>query len=132
VREKLLRSAHPFHGGISSRSSTFGAGLICFWEETGRASPLFISREDENVELNLTLTLPDALYNELLDGCREASCHPKIFAAEALQSVLASRRLPKVEMGRYGARMRGTSGGTGHEDETELVLTEHRILYEKE
>lgn len=48
-----------------------------------------------DVELSFSLTLPDERYRELIDGCRERSCSPKQFAAESLESVLASRRLPR-------------------------------------
>jgi hypothetical protein len=57
------------------------------------------------VELIISLTLPDELYNELIDGCRERRCSPKQFAAESLESVLASRRLPRVKPGGHGARI---------------------------
>jgi hypothetical protein len=57
------------------------------------------------VELNFSLTLPDELYRELIDGCRERSCSPKQFAAESLESVLASRRLPTVKPASLGARI---------------------------
>ncbi len=48
------------------------------------------------MELNFSLTLPDELYRELIDSCRERSCSPKQFAAESLEIVLASSRLPRV------------------------------------
>jgi hypothetical protein len=57
------------------------------------------------VELNFSLTLPDELYRELINGCRERSCSPKQFAAESLESVLASRRLPHVRQAPHGARI---------------------------
>jgi hypothetical protein len=47
------------------------------------------------MELNFSLRLNDELYAELISNCREASCSPKQFAAEALEAVLASRRLEK-------------------------------------
>ena len=58
-----------------------------------------------DVELNFSLTLPDELYRELIDSCRERSCSPKQFAAESLESVLASRRLPRVAAAPHGARI---------------------------
>jgi hypothetical protein len=56
------------------------------------------------VELNFSLTLPDELFRELIDGCRERSCSPKQFAAESLEILLASRRLPRVPA-KHGARI---------------------------
>lgn len=56
------------------------------------------------MELNFSLTLTEELYRELIDGCRDCNCSPKQFAAESLESTLASRRLPKVEAGRCGPR----------------------------
>jgi hypothetical protein len=55
------------------------------------------------VELNFSLTLPDSLYAELIEGC---SCSPKQFAAESLESELASRRLPGVTPGSHGPHIR--------------------------
>lgn len=57
------------------------------------------------MELNFSLTLPEEMYRELIEGCRECRCSPKQFAAESLESVLASRRLPSVTVGRHGARI---------------------------
>jgi hypothetical protein len=57
------------------------------------------------VELNFSLTLPEEMYRELIESCRECQCSPKQFAAESLESVLASRRLPGVTIGRHGARI---------------------------
>jgi hypothetical protein len=49
------------------------------------------------VELKLSLSLVDA--------ARECQCSPKIFAAESLEIVLASRRLPRVPTGTHGPRI---------------------------
>jgi hypothetical protein len=69
------------------------------------------------VELTISLTLPDELYNELIDGCRERRCSPKQFAAESLESVLASRRrLPRVKPASLGARI-----GTAEIEDVEPV-----------
>jgi hypothetical protein len=57
------------------------------------------------VELTFSLMLPDELYRELIDSCRERSCSPKQFAAESVESVLASRRLPRVTPAAQGARI---------------------------
>lgn len=66
------------------------------------------------MQLSFSLTLSEELYAELIDGCQECACSPKQFAAESLESVLASRRLPKVEAGRCGPRF-----GVNVERETE-------------
>lgn len=55
--------------------------------------------------MDFTLVLNEQLYAELIDGCRECNCSPKQFAAESLESVLASRRLPRVALGAQGARI---------------------------
>jgi hypothetical protein len=57
------------------------------------------------MELTLALGLNDDLYRELLRACRECKCSPRQFAHEAVESVLASRRLESVENGRNGPRM---------------------------
>ena len=57
------------------------------------------------MELNFTLTLPDALYHELIEACQGSNCSPKQFAAETLEGALASRRLPRVQVAAYGAQL---------------------------
>ncbi len=57
------------------------------------------------MELIFSLTLPEELYRELIDSCRERSCSPKQFAAESLEIVLASSRLPRVAAAPHGARI---------------------------
>jgi hypothetical protein len=54
------------------------------------------------MKLDFSLTLPDELYAQLIDDCRVCEILPKQYAAEALESAIASRRLPKVDAGRYG------------------------------
>jgi hypothetical protein len=56
-------------------------------------------------ELTFTLDLNEVMLAELVDAARECRCSPKIFAAESLESVLASRRLPRVPPARNGARV---------------------------
>lgn len=81
------------------------------------------------MQLDFSLTLPEALYQELIADCRACEVSPKQYAAEALESVIASRRLPKVEMGTHGAFTSGMCGAARHAGEDkEMVLTEHRIL----
>jgi hypothetical protein len=57
------------------------------------------------VEFNFSVSLPDVLAQELLEAARECRCSPKIFAAQSVESVLASRRLPKVTPGVHGPRI---------------------------
>jgi hypothetical protein len=58
------------------------------------------------VRVCFELELPQELYRELIDGCRERSCSPKQYAGEALESLLAERRMrTQIELGRYGPRM---------------------------
>ena len=59
----------------------------------------------DDVILDFTLVLNEQLYAELLQCCQECKCSPTQFAAEALESVLASRRLPNVAIGKHGARI---------------------------
>jgi hypothetical protein len=54
------------------------------------------------VELSFSLTLPEALYQDLIEDCRNRSCSPKQFAAEALEAAIATKRLPHVVEGSHG------------------------------
>jgi hypothetical protein len=74
------------------------------------------------MKLDFSLTLPDELFAQLIDDCRVCEILPKQYAAEALESAIASRRLAKVDAGRYGRRK------AAEDTETEMTLTEHRIL----
>ena len=75
--------------------------------------------------LDFSLTLSDELYADLIADCQECSCSPKQWASEAVESVIASRRLPKVNAAPQGARF-----GRALQDEREIEasLCEHRIL----
>jgi hypothetical protein len=62
--------------------------------------------------MRITITLPRELGRELKAAA--AACafgderlSPALWAQEAVESVLASRRLPKIAPGRYGARVIG-------------------------
>lgn len=57
------------------------------------------------MELKFSLKLPTAMNLELLRACRESNCTPKQFAAEVIESALASRRLPNVAIGTHGPRV---------------------------
>jgi hypothetical protein len=78
-------------------------------------------------QLIFEIALPDELYAELLAGCRDCQCPPKVFAEEAILSVLASRRLPRVlvEQLERGGPLKGPRmcGSDSHAD-----FVEHRIL----
>jgi len=50
-------------------------------------------------------TLPDPLFSELETAAKQTGCSPAEFCAEALEGVLASRRLPYVPPSPHGARI---------------------------
>ncbi len=77
------------------------------------------------MKLDFSVILPEALYAQLIEDCQRCEVSPKQYAAEALESVIASRRLPKVGAGTHGPLMRGTRAVA---EEKELRLTEHKIL----
>jgi hypothetical protein len=57
----------------------------------------------------VTIGLPDALYAELevaSAGVHELGYSPAACAQEAIESALATRRLPSVSVGRCGPRVR--------------------------
>ena len=79
--------------------------------------------------MELIVTLPEEMLDELREAARERACSPNQFAIESLECVLASRRLPKVPPAAYGAHMCGTRGAAlQHENESVLDLVEHRIV----
>ena len=104
VRSRLDGSpAYPPSKALALRT-VFGSRKLS--GEGGGRLPVFQNLSGRwDVRLTFDIELPELLYRELIENCRDASCHPKVFAAEALESVLASRRLPKVEMGQHGARL---------------------------
>jgi hypothetical protein len=56
----------------------------------------------------VTISLPDGLYAELQEVSAmtgEKGYSPAIWAADFIASEMASRRLPRVSAGRYGARV---------------------------
>jgi hypothetical protein len=55
--------------------------------------------------MELSFVLEDALASELEHAAKNCQLSPKAFAAECVESVLASRRLPAVPAGRNGARV---------------------------
>lgn len=55
--------------------------------------------------LTLDIDIPTPLFDELTAASREARIHPTLFAAECLESVLASRRLEFIRPGRCGPRI---------------------------
>ena len=57
----------------------------------------------------VTIKLPDILYNELRaisDCTREHGYTPELWAQEAVESALATRRLPNVPVGSHGPHTR--------------------------
>jgi hypothetical protein len=55
--------------------------------------------------MTFDLILPDELVNELAEAAGHYRCTALEFACEAVESVLASRRLPRmVTVGGYGGR----------------------------
>jgi hypothetical protein len=59
------------------------------------------------VQFDLSLDLPDPLYNELIEAALECRVSPKIFASQAVEACLAGRRLESgVTPAPHGARIR--------------------------
>ena len=88
------------------------------------------------MRLTFDMELPELLYRELLEACTERSCHRTTLASEALECLLAARRLPKVYVPELtqGARMRGVTAKAAEdqeqdfEDAAEAGLVTHGIL----
>jgi hypothetical protein len=57
------------------------------------------------VRVTLDLDLPALLHGELIEAAKEARCGLEVFAGECVESVLATRRLPRVRPGAHGARI---------------------------
>lgn len=57
------------------------------------------------MRVTLDLDLPAPLHAELEAAARECRVAPALFAAEAIESVIASRRLTAVKRGPHGARI---------------------------
>jgi len=58
----------------------------------------------------MELELGAEMMNELTEAARDCQLTPRQFAIESLESVLASRRLPRVECGSHGAFTSGWRG----------------------
>lgn len=56
----------------------------------------------------MELDLSTEMLDELQQAAKDCGISPRVFATEALESVLASRRLPYVDEGRCGPQMCGT------------------------
>jgi hypothetical protein len=67
--------------------------------------------------VKVTISLRDELFNELVRASREASADltfsPQQFAAECVESILASRRLPRMAQSRFGPYRRRDASETG-------------------
>jgi hypothetical protein len=57
------------------------------------------------MKIILDLNLPGPLHAELQEAAKEAQCNPEVFAGECVQSILASRRLPRLRPAPHGARI---------------------------
>lgn len=57
------------------------------------------------MRITFDLDLPAPLHAELIEAARDARIHPELFAAECVESILASRKLPGVKAGRCGPRI---------------------------
>jgi hypothetical protein len=55
--------------------------------------------------MRISVSLNHELAGELTEAARVAGCRPEQFAAEAVESVLASRRLDRLPAAPLGARM---------------------------
>jgi hypothetical protein len=77
------------------------------------------------VEFSFSLNLPAALVQELEGVARTSRCSPTIFAAESLENVLASRRLPRVTPGAHGPRVGGQVEDLDSEQEAYRVHLEN-------
>lgn len=58
-------------------------------------------------DLMFRIAMPDELAIELERASRECQISPAQFAAQAVEVLLAARRLPSVQAGKLGARMIG-------------------------
>lgn len=57
------------------------------------------------MEMIFRVDIPEALARELQQAASETQLTPESFAAQAVETVLASRRLPHVAVGRCGPRV---------------------------
>jgi hypothetical protein len=77
----------------------------------------------------IVIELTDGQYGELRRATARAGepgFTPKDWAREAVESALASHRLPRVTLGRGGARVRIRAAEPEPEPEAELVT--HRVM----
>lgn len=72
--------------------------------------------------MELIVTLPEAMLDELRLAARDRGCSPRQFAIETLESAIASRRLPKAEMGTHGAFTSGMRGVVRHKNDEKAEL----------
>jgi hypothetical protein len=57
------------------------------------------------MRMTLDLDLPNPLFSELEQAARDCKIEPSLFAAEAIECVIAGRRLKNVKRGAHGARI---------------------------
>jgi hypothetical protein len=79
------------------------------------------------VKLNFSLVLADELSSELAAACKESECSPERFVGQLLEAELATRRLPGVTRGSYGARI--ALPQVDEERDAEAELTPCHILW---
>lgn len=68
------------------------------------------------MRVTLDLDLPSSLHGELIEAAKEVRCSPEVFCGECVESVLASRRLPRVAIGKHGPRVGARSAAEGDKD----------------
>jgi hypothetical protein len=74
------------------------------------------------VRLTFDLDLPELLYRALIDRCRDCSCSPKQYAAEAVEAQVAAHLLSTLPEAPHGAQLGGRRAE--HEDEGEEMEPE--------
>lgn len=63
------------------------------------------------MKLTLNLDLPEPLFNELRTAAQYCAITPSAFAEQTIEAALATRRLPRIEAGRCGARFTTAQDG---------------------
>jgi hypothetical protein len=77
---------------------------------------------------SLNFLLNDELSIELVAAARDCELTTREYVEEAVQSVLASRRLPHVRIGTHGAFTSGMRAVRENDEDEPLELITHSIL----